>query len=169
MNMKLVLGSMTFSDQVDRDNTRKMLEVFSDKGFAEVDTAYQYNGGKTEQLLGELLNEESNPQVSIATKVNPWDGDGLKPQEVRKQLTESLERLQAESVDMLYLHSPDLDTPVADTLAVCSEFFEEGVFKRFALSNFAAWQVVGNGSGGTKTHRPVSTSLSQRTLAGTLG
>lgn len=140
--MKIVLGSMTFSDQTDEDVSLKMLNLFSGHGRDEVDTAYQYNGGDTERLLGELLFANQDLDPNIATKVNPWDGDGLKPDEVRKQFVESLKRLQTGSVDMLYLHSPDLDTPIVETLAVCRDFYQQGTFKRFGLSNFASWQVA---------------------------
>lgn len=140
--MKLILGTMTFSDQVDEAGSREMLNVFSEAGNSELDTAYQYQDGGTEKLLGIILADGASEDFALATKVNPWDGDGLKPQEVRKQFGESLDRLQMDSVDLLYLHSPDLETPVTDTLEVCADFFQQGRFKRFGLSNFASWQVA---------------------------
>ena len=140
--MKLVLGTMTFSDQVDRNGTAAMLELFADQGHRELDTAYQYNDGKTETLLGELGPRIGSLGLVIATKANPWDGDGLKPAEIHKQVATSLERLQRDSVDLLYLHAPDLDTPIAESLAAVAELDEAGCFERFGLSNFAAWQVA---------------------------
>ncbi|MCY3769366.1 MAG: aldo/keto reductase [Gammaproteobacteria bacterium] len=140
--MKIVLGSMTFSDQADETASLEMLRRFCGQGGEEVDTAYQYNGGDTERLLGKLLSAHPELVLKIATKVNPWDGNGLKPGEVQKQFAESRERLRTGSVDLLYLHSPDLDTPVADTLAVCWDFYRQGAFRRFGLSNFASWQVA---------------------------
>lgn len=140
--MKIVLGSMTFSDQTDEKGSLEMLHLFCGQGGEEVDTAYQYNGGDTERLLGELLSANPDLDPNIATKVNPWDGEGLKPDEVRKQFVESLNRMQTRSMDMLYLHSPDLDTPIAETLAVCWDFYQQGMFQRFGLSNFASWQVA---------------------------
>jgi aflatoxin B1 aldehyde reductase len=140
--MKVILGTMTFSDQVDEPGTREMLRVFSEAGNSELDTAYQYQDGETEKLLGNILADGTAEDFILATKVNPWDGDGLKPDEVRRQFSESLERLQMDSVDLLYLHGPDLDTPVTETLEVCWELFQQGRFKRFGLSNFASWQVA---------------------------
>ena len=140
--MNVILGTMTFSDQVDEAGTREMLGLFGGAGHSELDTAYQYQDGDTELLLGELDDEISGMGLHIATKVNPWDGDGLKPGEVRTQFEKSLERLQRDAVDLLYLHSPDLDTPVTDTLEVCWEYYQQGKFSRFGLSNFASWQVA---------------------------
>ena len=140
--MKLVLGTMTFSDQVDESSSLEMIKTFGASGNRELDTAFQYNNGKTESLLGGMFSKNPDLDYSIATKVNPWDGDGLKPAEIRRQFEICLDRLKMESVDLLYLHSPDLDTPVEQSLETLFEYFEQGKFKRLGLSNFAAWQVA---------------------------
>jgi aflatoxin B1 aldehyde reductase len=57
-------------------------------------------------------------------------------------MAEILRRLGSDSIDLLYLHSPDLDTPIEQTLAACFELFQQGKFRHFGLSNFAAWQVT---------------------------
>ena len=143
--MKIILGTMTFSDQVDEASSMEMLKGFACENHTELDTAHQYNDGKTEKLLGKLIAEYPEfPRLhfSIATKVNPWNDDGLNPDQVEFQFNQSLERLKVDSVDMLYLHSPDLETPIIDTLEKCQEFYEQGRFRRFGLSNYAAWQVA---------------------------
>lgn len=140
--MKIVLGTMTFSDQADEATSLQMLHSFRDAGHVELDTAHQYNQGGTEKLLGSILEKHQDFEFLVATKVNPWSGDGLKSAEVQKQFNESLQRLQFDSVDLLYLHSPDLNTPIEDTLHTCWQFYSQGQFKRFGLSNFSAWQVA---------------------------
>ena len=47
-----------------------------------------------------------------------------------------------DSVDLLYLHQPDLDTPILQTLEAVQRHHDAGRFKRFGLSNYAAWQVA---------------------------
>lgn len=140
--MKTVLGTMTFSDQVDSNTTQAMLDLFASSGNNELDTANQYNKGKTETLLGELISTDQRKEIYIASKVNPWNDQGLQPAQVKKQLQESLRRLNTDHVDLLYLHSPDLETPVEQTLEACFEAYQQGQFKSFGLSNFAAWQVA---------------------------
>ncbi|GCB70170.1 hypothetical protein scyTo_0005622 [Scyliorhinus torazame] len=78
----------------------------------------------------------------ITTKVNPWDGKTLKAESVQCQLSTSLERLQRKSVEILYLHAPDHETPVEETLAACQELHQQGKFKEFGLSNYASWEVA---------------------------
>lgn len=66
--------------------------------------------------------------VSIATKANPWDGKTLKPESVRSQLETSLQRLQTDCVDLFYLHAPDHQNPIQDTLRAVNELHEEVIF-----------------------------------------
>lgn len=140
--MKQILGTMTFGDQVDQADADALLQKFRRAGHAELDSAHTYCDGRTEQMLGRMLTAEDHERLTIATKVNPWNDGGLRPAEVRRQLGESLQRLGVASVDLLYLHAPDLDTPVEQTLQACFELFQQGKFRHFGLSNYAAWQVA---------------------------
>ena len=140
--MKQILGTMTFGDQVDQDTARSMLDLFLTSDQHELDTAYQYCDGRTEEMLGVLLPPEKRKGFYIASKVNPWDGEGLQPEEIRKQLEEILRRLGRDNIDLLYLHSPDLETPVVRTLECCFELYQQGKFRDFGLSNYSSWQVA---------------------------
>ena len=140
--MKQILGTMTFAGQVDESAALEMLAQFEKSGNRELDTAYQYCSGDTEKLLGKISQSNSSFDFPIATKINPWEEEGLKPESMRLQFDTSLDRLATESVDMLYLHAPDSRTPIADSLEVLWDYYQQGKFKRFALSNFAAWQVA---------------------------
>jgi aflatoxin B1 aldehyde reductase len=140
--MKLILGTMTFGDQVDQPTAETLLATFRHAGHDELDTAHTYCEGRTEEMLGRMLDPAACRDLYIATKVNPWNDGGLKAAEVHRQFGESLQRLGCDSVDLLYLHSPDLDTPIAQTLQACFELFQQGKFRHFGLSNFAAWQVA---------------------------
>ncbi len=140
--LKLILGTMTFSDQADSSASTAMIKQFISAGHTELDTAYVYNQGNTELLLGELINSGLRAKLFIAGKVNPWNDQGLKPKEIKRQLDASLNRLKTDFVDLLYLHAPDLNTPVEQTLEACFELYRRGKFKQFGLSNYAAWQVA---------------------------
>ena len=140
--INLILGTMTFSDQADRDASQSMIETFLGAGLTEIDTAYMYNQGNTESLLGEIIQPARRHSLYIAGKVNPWNDHGLKPEEIKRQLSVSLDRLKTDYLDLLYLHAPDLETPVEQTLEVCFELHQQGKFRHFGLSNYAAWQVA---------------------------
>ena len=140
--MKQILGTMTFGGQVEAADARQILQQFFAAGHRELDTAHSYCEGRTEKMLGELLPELSQEGLYLASKVNPWNDEGLRPQQVGKQFADILERLGRDSIDLLYLHQPDLDTPVEQTLEACNELYEQGKFRDFGLSNYAAWQVA---------------------------
>lgn len=140
--MKPVLGTMTFADQVDKPTAAAMIQVFKSAGYHELDTAFVYQNGATEILLGELQADGLLENCLVAGKINPKNEHGLKPAAIDHQLTTSLSRLNLDSLDLLYLHQPDLDTPVEESLAALFRHYQAGKFKRFGLSNYAAWQVA---------------------------
>ncbi|XP_051528493.1 aflatoxin B1 aldehyde reductase member 2-like [Myxocyprinus asiaticus] len=75
--------------------------------------------------FGGRVPERANGAVRIATKANPWDGKTLKPESVRNQLQTSLKKLHIQCVDLFYLHAPDHQNPIQDTLQACSELYKE--------------------------------------------
>ncbi len=139
--MKKILGSMTFADPVDEAQSNAIIAAFLEAGGREIDTAHTYGDGATETLLGAVLPVQEKP-FYLASKVHPWNDEGLQPQQVKRQMAQTLERLGRDSIDLLYLHSPDLDTPIEQTLEACFELHQQGRFRDFGLSNFASWQVA---------------------------
>ena len=69
--MKIVLGTMNFGPQLDLEASRTMVNAYLATGGRELDTAYVYNGGTTEEYLGEILPELNPQSYEIATKVHP--------------------------------------------------------------------------------------------------
>jgi aflatoxin B1 aldehyde reductase len=142
VDVKAILGTMTFGNQVDQTTADKMLGLFLDSGHTEIDTAYLYTGGKSETILGKILKGIDRDSYSIATKAAPQVKGSLRPEAVEEQLVTSLKRLGLDYVDIFYLHMPDLTTPVELTLQACDKLHKEGKFKTLGLSNYAAWQVA---------------------------
>lgn len=140
-NVKLVLGTMTFGESVFRPQTDAFIDVFLDAGYDEMDTAYVYNDGTCERMLGEILPKLDRP-YRIATKVNPRITGKLDADAAYMQIGESLKRLDLDSVDTVYLHFPDPNTPVESVLSAMADLHEQGKFKELGLSNFPAWMVA---------------------------
>ncbi len=133
---------MTFGSQVDIDEAGRMVEAFARWGGAEIDTAYVYNEGETERILGRILEGLPAGSLRVATKVNPRVTGKLDRASILDQCNKSLDRLRLESVDVLYLHFPDPETPLEVTLAACDELYQAGKIRELGLSNFPAWVVV---------------------------
>ena len=101
--MKQILGTMTFGDQVDQPTAETLMTSFRSAGHNELDTAFSYCEGRTEEMLGRLLPGKTSSNLYLASKVNPWNDEGLQAQQVKKQLDKSLQRLGRDSIDLLYL------------------------------------------------------------------
>ncbi|MBR6872259.1 MAG: aldo/keto reductase [Ruminococcus sp.] len=140
--MKLVLGTMTFGESVFAPDSEEFINAFLAEGYDELDTAYVYNEGQSEKLIGEALKKIGRDKVKIATKVNPRITGRLDGEAAYMQLNESLSRMQIDSVDTFYLHFPDPATPVESVLSACAELHSQGKFKELGLSNFPAWMVA---------------------------
>ena len=139
--MKLILGTMTFGESVFSPDVGRFITAFLDNGGEELDTAYVYNDGNCERLLGEVLPNLNCP-FSIATKVNPRISGKLDADAAYKQVNESLERLRLDSVDTVFLHFPDPATPVESVLSAMADLHDQGKYKELGLSNFPAWMVA---------------------------
>ena len=139
--MKLILGTMTFGESVFSPEVTLFTEAFLDTGNTELDTAYVYNNGDCERLLGEAL-EKLNRPFRIATKVNPRISGRLDGEAAYRQVNESLERLKLPAADIVYLHFPDPATPAEDVLAAMADLHGQGKFRELGLSNFPAWMVA---------------------------
>ena len=139
--VKLILGTMTFGESVFNPQAGEFINAFLDAGYEELDTAYVYNDGTCERLLGEVLPGLGRP-YRIATKVNPRISGRLDGEAAYKQVNESLERMNLPSVDTVYLHFPDPKTPVESVLEAMADLHRQGKYKELGLSNFPAWMVT---------------------------
>lgn len=141
-NVAFVLGTMTFGESVFQPEVEAFVKTFLKAGHEELDTAYVYNEGKSELLLGETLKVIGKDKVKISTKVNPRISGRLDGEAVYYQLSESLKRLNLDCVDTFYLHFPDPKTPVESALEACDDMYRKGKFRELGLSNFPAWMVA---------------------------
>lgn len=140
--IKPIMGTMTFGQQVNIDLAEEMMKMFLQSQNTEIDTAYVYNEGDSEKILGNLLKEYNRESYQIATKVNPRITGKLDEEAVYTQFYESLRRMNVDYVDILYLHFPDPNTPIEIALKACDKLYKEGRIKELGFSNFPAWLVV---------------------------
>jgi len=84
--------------------------------------------------------------VVVASKVGfktgvDADESGLSRAALCRALEASLRRLQTDYLDLYYLHLPDYNVPIEETLAAMEEAVRAGKVRYPAVSNYAAWQV----------------------------
>ena len=140
------LGCNNFGWRIDAAATRRVVDAALDAGVNFLDTANIYgNKGGSETSLGEIL-EGRRDRVVLATKFGMDMGDGVTARGARdyvhRWIDESLARLRTDHVDLYYLHQPDPETPIAETLDALDELVRAGKMRAIGCSNFSAEQLA---------------------------
>eukprot|EP01112_Ceratiomyxa_fruticulosa_P015279 TRINITY_DN4469_c0_g1_i1.p1 TRINITY_DN4469_c0_g1~~TRINITY_DN4469_c0_g1_i1.p1 ORF type:complete len:337 (-),score=74.63 TRINITY_DN4469_c0_g1_i1:53-1063(-) len=155
--VQVVFGAMTFGNGAEQSRVRdldtcaQILDVFQKFGHNEIDTARVYGGGTSEEYLAKL--EWKKRGIVMATKFYPTNGGRLssiateptthEPKNTRKYLDISLQALGTDKIDLWYFHGPDrISCSFEEQMRGVNKLYEEGRFKRFGLSNYAAWEVA---------------------------
>ena len=140
------IAGMTSLDVNHVDSLATLRTAF-ELGINFFDTAYCYGAnGESEKLIAEALGSQRE-QIVIATKGGlHWEPDGsrmfdARPATLRRQCEESLQRLDTDYVDLLYLHAPDGATPLADSAGALSELLAEGKTRAVGVSNLDLQQL----------------------------
>jgi aryl-alcohol dehydrogenase-like predicted oxidoreductase len=141
---ELCMGTMAFGSDADAAEAARMFRAARDAGINFFDTADQYNAGKSEEILGELIRG-SRDDLVIATKCfNPTGKDvnarGANRRHVRRAVEASLKRLGTDRIDVLFLHHYDALTPLEEHMRALEDVVRDGKVLYPAVSNYSAWQ-----------------------------
>ncbi|WP_434041824.1 MULTISPECIES: aldo/keto reductase [Sorangium] len=146
----LALGAMTFGTDwgwgSDRDESRRILDAYLDRGGNFIDTANKYTNGTSERLVGELAGDRRERLV-LATKytLSMRPGDPNSGGNHRKSMVRSVEaslgRLRTDYIDLLYLHAWDGTAPVEEILRAMDDLVRAGKVLYVGISDTPAWQV----------------------------
>ncbi|MFP4021840.1 MAG: aldo/keto reductase, partial [Halanaerobium sp.] len=132
-------GDDTFGEVDDRQSIRA-IKAAVDSGINLIDTAPAYGAGHAEKVVGQAI-EGIRDKVVIATKCGVHrEGqkyvNDLTPKRIRKEIEDSLRRLNIEQIDLYQIHWPDPDTPLKDSVEELLKLKKEGKFKYLGVSNF---------------------------------
>ena len=141
----ICLGAWMFGAQTPRGEARRIIDMARDAGVNFVDTADIYAGGESERILGEALAADRERWV-VATKVGAPSGApgrrGLGRRWMMQAIDESRRRLDLDCIDVYYLHEPDPDTPIDESLETLGEIIVQGKARHFGMSNYRGWQMA---------------------------
>ncbi|MEV0839771.1 aldo/keto reductase [Actinocatenispora sera] len=148
---ELVLGAMTFGEQggvgASPEECRRILDAYADAGGNMIDTAINYRGGASEQIVGELLAGRRDRFV-LATKYTVTrdatdpNGGGNHRKNLRLSLETSLRRLRTDHVDVYWVHLWDRHTPVEETMRALDDAVTAGTVLYVGISDAPAWVVA---------------------------
>ncbi|MGN6871806.1 MAG: aldo/keto reductase [Solirubrobacteraceae bacterium] len=141
----LCLGGNVFGWTADEAQSFEVLDAYVAAGGNFIDSSDSYSafapgnqGGESETVLGKWFAARGNrADVVLATKVGRKpDRKGLSRENIRTAVSESLERLQSDYIDLYYAHADDPDTPLEETLRAFDELVQEGTVRHIAASNY---------------------------------
>jgi aryl-alcohol dehydrogenase-like predicted oxidoreductase len=104
-------------------------------GVQLVDTAHTYAGGQSEETIGTALVPD---RCVVATK-GGWNG--ARPEVLRVEIAKSLRRLRTETIGLYYLHRPDPETSLEESLGAIKEHQDAGQIRNVGVSNVGIAQI----------------------------
>lgn len=129
----------------DADSIATIQKCF-DVGINHLDTAYVYGpNGESENLIRQAIVGRRNELV-IATKCGiHFEGSEMvtngRPERLRLECEESLQRLGTDHVELLYLHTPDENVPLSDSAGALLDLMAAGKTRSIGVSNFTVEQL----------------------------
>jgi aryl-alcohol dehydrogenase-like predicted oxidoreductase len=148
---ELFLGAMTFGEQggvgAPPEECGRIVDAYAEAGGNVIDTAINYRGGASEEILGQLLAGRRDRFV-LATKYTvSRDRDdpnaaGGHRKNLRLSLETSLRRLRTDYIDIYWVHMWDRHTPVEETMRALDEQVRAGKILYVGISDTPAWVIA---------------------------
>jgi aryl-alcohol dehydrogenase-like predicted oxidoreductase len=131
----------------DREESRKIFELYMECGGNFIDTANNYTNGTSETFLGEFI-AQNREHLVLATKysLNTHRGDPNAGGNHRKNLVQALEaslkRLKTDYIDIYWLHCWDFLTPIEEVMRALDDLVRAGKVLYLGISDTPAWKVA---------------------------
>ena len=141
MGLSFGLGPAT-----EKSEAIKLIRAAVESGVTFFDTAEVYGPYLNEEVVGEAL-APFRSEIVIATKFGfepdpnndgKWTVTNSHPAHIRQVVEGSLKRLQTDTIDLLYQHRVDKNTPIEDTAGAVKDLIQAGKVKHFGLSEAGA-------------------------------
>ncbi|MBQ16658.1 MAG: NADP-dependent oxidoreductase [Planctomycetaceae bacterium] len=143
---EICLGTMMFGGRTDEADSQAIIARAIDAGVNFLDTADIYNAGASEEIVGRGI-AACRDRVILATKGRNAMGEGPNDSGtsrgyLMRALDASLKRMGTDYVDVYYVHSPDYDTPLDETLRALDDMVRSGRVRYVACSNYRGWYLA---------------------------
>lgn len=136
---RLALGTMNWGHGTDSTEAAAQLATFHQAGGTLVDTSPEYQHGRSERMLGELLdNDVAREQLLIATTTGPHPSRAA----LLDSLHGSLRRMGTDHIDLWQLHGWDPTVPVEEALDTLDTAVTSGKVRYIGVSNHSGWQMA---------------------------
>jgi len=125
------------------DESIRTIHAALDRGINLIDTAPVYGFGRSEEVVGRALAQDSRrKRAVIATKVGLAWADGKPYRNASKrrivdEVEDSLRRLQTDVIDIYQVHWPDPNTAIEETAEAMAALYRAGKIRAVGVSNFS--------------------------------
>ncbi|MEL6729216.1 MAG: aldo/keto reductase [Pseudomonadota bacterium] len=131
-----------YNAPIAEEDSDRLLNRALDLGYDFLDTATIYGMGESERRIGKFLKHRRDEFV-LASKCVLGFEDGrrvldARPEKIKAACDASLERLQTDVIDLYYMHRPDPNVPLEDSVGAMAELVEAGKIKTIGLSEMSA-------------------------------
>ena len=120
----------------------RILHRALDLGYDHLDTARIYGNGHNEEIIGRYLSGRRNAFFLASKTGIIVDGDqrriDCRPETIRAALEKSLSLLRTDVIDLYYLHRPDPNVPIEDSVGELARLIQEGKIRSYGLSEMSA-------------------------------
>ncbi len=134
------MGMSEFYGSFDEKESITTLHKAIDLGVNFFDTADMYGSGANEQLLAKAFKDRWD-DIVLATKFaimrgpkGEFLGINGKPEYVKQACNQSLLNLGVETIDLYYMHRPDPEVAIEETVGAMADLVKEGKVKYLGLS-----------------------------------
>ncbi|MFT5194865.1 MAG: aryl-alcohol dehydrogenase-like predicted oxidoreductase [Candidatus Promineifilaceae bacterium] len=143
---ELCFGTMTFGDPADEQASAAMYAACRDAGINFFDCANVYVDGRSEEILGDLMQGHRD-EIVLSTKFfgqmgSDINAKGGSRRNIVQSLEASLKRLKTDYIDLYFMHGFDPGVPLEETLRALDDMVKQGKILYIGASNYAAWQVA---------------------------
>ncbi len=141
----LCLGSMMFGDPTPKVDAAAMVADAHSHGVNCIDTADVYSKGLSETLIGEVLKGQRHHWI-LATKLGNKMSERVNESQfsrswMMREIDASLQRLQTDYVDILYLHLDINGMNLEEPLRAMQAMLQAGKIRYWGVSNFRGWRI----------------------------
>ena len=148
---ELCLGTMTFGEDwgwgASRDVSRQIFDAYVAAGGNFIDTSCNYTEGTAEKFVGEFTNADRDyfviaTKYSLNSRRDDPNAGGNSRKNLRRSVEGSLQRLQTDHIDLLYLHMWDYVTPIDEVMRALDDLVRAGKVLHIGASDMPAWEVA---------------------------
>ena len=132
---RVVMGTMALSSER-RDQAFELFDRYLELGGNAMDTAWVYQRGLSEAVVGDWLTRRGIRDGIVLIGKGAATVD-CTPELISSQLSESLDRLQVDSLDIYLMHRDNVDIPAAEFVDALNQHLRAGRMRAFGGSN---WQ-----------------------------